>query len=283
MYSFTYMNVLLTGSTGFIGGHLGRELTRLGHAVTLVPDPFYDYQPDQAFDVLFHQAAITDPQSTDRLMMIRRNQWDAKMLFKRVIERGVKRIVYASSAAVYGAGPVPQREDQPVQPLTPYALSKAMLDDQAAELSAKTNVPIVGLRYSNVYGPGEHHKGPNASVVYQLVQQMKSGQRPRLFEHGEQSRDWVSVHDVVQANVLAMGEGVPSGVYNVGSGRAVSFNDVVKWINRLLGTDLAAEYVPNPYQATYQDRTCLDLEKSAAVLGYAPLVTLRDGVKELLA
>jgi ADP-L-glycero-D-manno-heptose 6-epimerase len=274
-------NILITGTSGFVGGHLGRKLQSLGHNVTHVPDPFYEHLPDQPFDVLFHQAAITDPQSTDRAEMLRRNKRDALELFRKAVFYGVKKIVYASSAAVYGCGEVPQREDQLTRPLTVYAASKVQLDMEAAYYSRLVEVPIVGLRYSNVYGPGEGHKGKNASVVYQLVQQMKRGERPRIFEHGEQSRDWVSVHDVVNANVLAMGD-VPSGVYNVGSGTAKSFNTVVATINAVLGTDLAPEYIPNPYTATYQDRTCLDLTKSTAVLGYKPAVGLAYGVMELL-
>jgi ADP-L-glycero-D-manno-heptose 6-epimerase len=276
------VNVLLTGSSGFVGGHLGRKLQSLGHDVQFTRDPYSTHLPERPHDVLFHQAAITDPQSTGRGEMLRVNYNEAVRLFQRAIDAGVKRIVYASSAAVYGSGPCPQREDQPSRPLTCYAESKALLDVSTSLLSHQTGVPIVGLRYSNVYGPGEHAKGKAASVVYQLVQQMRKGHRPKIFEYGEQVRDWVSVRDVVQANVLAMGE-VPSGVYNVGSGRATSFNEVVAVINNVFRFKLDPEYISNPFLGTYQDRTQLDLTKSTTVLGYKPAVGLAEGIRELLA
>lgn len=289
------MKILLTGSSGFIGKHILAELLVQQRSVQMIPDPFRNVLfLDPGPFVLIHQAANTDPQDKDRDGMLRVNWSDAIKLFELAIEAGCKKIVYASSAAVYGKGERVQTETDPMRPLTPYAESKALLDVSAGVLSRRTGVPIVGLRYSNVFGPGENHKGKSASVVFQLVQQMKAGQRPKLFEHGEQRRDWVSVHDVVQANLLAL-ECDQSGVFNVGSGRALTFNSVVKTINRVVyenklladliidpELELKPEYIPNPYAGTYQDLTQLNLTKSETFLKYEPKIDLKGGIRELL-
>src|SRR6185437_12344608 len=125
--------------------------------------------------------------------------------------------------------------------------------------------------YFNVYGPGEAHKGKFASMVYQLAQQMKAGKRPRVFTAGEQKRDFVSVEDVIQANLLAMKVDHPplAANFNVGSGAAHSFNQVIAALNTTLGTNLYPEYFPNPYSFT-QDHTEADLAETRKVLGYNP-------------
>ncbi|QJW93265.1 NAD-dependent epimerase/dehydratase family protein [Frigoriglobus tundricola] len=232
------------------------------------------------YETLIHLAAITDPQTANEADVFRVNYAEAVEFFERALVAGVKRIVWASSASVYGDGPAPQTEGQTVRPLTAYAESKALLEVSAARLSAKYGVPMIGLRFSNVYGPGEAHKGKSASVVYQLVRQMRNGERPRLFWHGEQSRDWVSVHDVCRAITLATERG-GSGVYNVGSGVATCFNNVVATINEQGRLDLTPDYIPNPFKG-YQSYTKLDLTRSGAHLGYVPQVDLVNGIRELL-
>jgi ADP-L-glycero-D-manno-heptose 6-epimerase len=137
--------------------------------------------------------------------------------------------------------------------------------------------PIVGLRYFNVYGPGEDHKGKFASMIHQLAKQMRAGKRPRIFTAGEQKRDFVYVDDVVQANLKAMTV-KSGGVYNVGCGQAFTFNQVVAELNRVLGTNLPPDYFENPYSFT-QDWTQADLTESRRALGYEPKYDLAKGVE----
>src|SRR5690606_29576131 len=124
-----------------------------------------------------------------------------------------------------------------------YGRSKWEMDQRAEQL--KDRLPIVGLRYFNVYGPREEHKERAASMILHLSRQMREGKRPRLFRHGEQKRDFIYVKDVVEANIRAW-EG-PSGVYNVGTGVGSTFNELVACLNRSLGTDLEPEYFDMPY------------------------------------
>jgi ADP-L-glycero-D-manno-heptose 6-epimerase len=195
------------------------------------------------------------------------------------LERWGAKVIYASSAAVYGNCPAPMREDGCLKPKNVYGFSKLMMDNLAFKYLRKyQNAAIIGLRYFNVYGFGEAHKGKFASMVYQLMAKMVRGEKPRLFKWGEQKRDFVYIKDVVKANLLAMEKGI-GGVYNVGSGRARSFNELVAILNEVLGTDFDIEYFDNPYDF-YQNYTEADLTKISNVLGYKPDWSLEEGVRD---
>jgi ADP-L-glycero-D-manno-heptose 6-epimerase len=139
---------------------------------------------------------------------------------------------------------------------------------------------IVGLRYFNVYGPREAHKGVPASMVYHLSRQMKAGQRPRIFKHGEQKRDFVYVKDVVEGSIRAL-DAQGSGIYNLGSGQARSFNELVDVLNKCLGTHFPPDYIDNPH-AHYQNFTQADLTNARRALGYEPRFPLEDGVRDYI-
>ena len=187
------------------------------------------------------------------------------------------RVVWASSCSVYGRGPVPMKESQPPDPLNVYAFSKVAMERLAGRYQKKLAHPIVGLRYSNAYGPGEHHKGKLASMIHQLAGQMRDGRRPRIFRAGEQKRDFVYIDDVVQSNLKAMAA-KHSGVYNAGAGRSWSFNEVVSELNHALSTDLQPDYFDNPYGFT-QDWTETDQALAKQKLGYEPQYDLRRGIE----
>src|SRR5207237_10150602 len=139
---------------------------------------------------------------------------------------------------------------------------------------------IVGLRYFNVYGPREAHKGIPASMVLQLARQMKAGQRPRIFKHGEQQRDFVYVKDIVEGSIRAL-EAKQSGIYNLGSGRARSFNELVEVLNHSLGTSFKPDYIENPH-AHYQNFTEADLVNVRQSLGYEPKYSLETCVDDYI-
>lgn len=267
---------LVTGGAGFIGSNLALHLESLGHDVTVV-DNFHSakqqnltgfrgqmilgdvsgpFDAPGEFDYIFHQAAITDPRYGNDQECYEKNVNGFEQVIAVARRNGAK-LIYASTAGLYGNGPVPMKEDQPKDILTAYGQSKLKMEERALEL--KGELHVVGLRYFNVFGPREAHKGRPASMVYHLWKQMKAGQRPRLFNFGEQERDFVYVKDIVTANLLAL-EGEP-GAYNVGTGRGVSFNELVKVLNQTLGTDLEPEYFEMPYDAkTYQACTIADPE-----------------------
>jgi len=300
-----YQNILITGGVGFIGSNLALKLQKdYPNSKILVLDDFSsanfknlkgfkgivyscDASTDELFfkvedfkpDIIFHLASITDTTVTDQEYMMRRNV-DG---FKNILEFAYDNesiVVYASSASVYGNVKeyVPLKEDREKSSENVYAFSKYIMDNLAQEFSDKTGLKIVGVRYFNVYGPREAHKGKFASMIYQLYLQMKQRNRPRIFKWGEQKRDFIYVKDAVDATILAA-KAPKSTVYNVGSGEATSFNDVIKYLNQALGTNLEPEYFDCPYDF-YQEYTQADMTKIKEELGFVPRYSIQRGIKE---
>jgi len=235
----------------------------------------------QYLDVLFPQAANNDTTCKDEREMLWQNVHSSINVFEWAIANGCQKIVYASSTAVYGKTPAPQREDGPVDPLNAYARSKLELEKVTRHLSVRyPHVTFIGLRYCNVYGPGEHHKGKRASMIHQVGKRIVW--RPvKLFEHGEQKRDWIFVDDVVRANLMAM-EADRSCVVNCGSGVATTFNR----IHDILA-DLYSKwswggpcYIPNPEPEKYQDHTECDMALAKKHLGFVPKYDIEAGIRE---
>ncbi|HWP85790.1 MAG TPA: NAD-dependent epimerase/dehydratase family protein [Terriglobia bacterium] len=291
------MRILVTGGTGFIGSNLVLRLLEQGHEVLITGHdaeqkiPNFrgkmlqpgllgiDWEALGHVDVLFHLAAINDTTSLDEREMMRANVAAAQELFRRVAEGGCRRIVYASSTAVYGDAPAPYREETPARPLNPYARSKKELEEWASRFAAEhPELTVVGLRYCNVYGPRENHKGPRASMIYQLAAQMRQG-NPRLFRFGEQKRDYLYVADAVRANLLAA-EARQSCIVNCGSGKAVTFNALVELLNQTLGVRRRPEYIPNPFADRYQSHTECDMTLAKERLGFEPAYDLPAGLAD---
>src|SRR5215203_2883755 len=222
------MRILITGGAGFIGSNLARRFEADGHQTVVIDDfssasfkNLIDYRGDVRtldvsdpseidalddlgpFEVISHQASITDTTVLDQRKMMHNNVEGFRNLLDLAKEWG-SRVVWASSAATYGRGPAPMTESQPPAPLNVYGYSKLAMEHLARQYAPKLKHPIVGLRYFNVYGAGEQHKGKFASMIHQLAKQMRTGKRPRIFTPGEQKRDFVYVDDVVQANLKAL-------------------------------------------------------------------------------
>ena len=303
------MRILVTGGAGFIGSNLAKRFAADGHDV-VATDSFLsaswtnlvDFPGDVLtlrdhddvdsmrrlgpFDAIFHEASITGVVSTSTGATTTAAEDEHRMMrnnvetFREILDWAVHtsaRVVWASSCSVYGRGPVPMKESQDPDPLNVYGFSKLTMERLAMRYAPKLAHPIVGLRYSNVYGPGEAHKGKLASMIYQLAKQMRDEKRPRIFTAGEQKRDFVYIDDVVQANIKAM-QAKQSGNYNAGAGRSWSFNEVVAELNRVLKTDLQADYFDNPYSFT-QDWTETDQALARKHLGYEPRYDLRAGIE----
>jgi len=235
---------------------------------------------DFRFDYIFHEAAISDTTVQDQKIMMETNLNAFKDLLKMAKETGAG-MIYASSGATYGNAPAPQtvgRED----PANIYGFSKLAMDHLASQWMKESDRPIVGLRYFNVYGPREYYKNKTASMVLQFGHQILAGKRPRLFEGSDKIlRDFIYIDDVIQANIKAC-DPKRSGVYNVGTGKARSFQDIVDILQKELGTELPCEYIPNPFVGQYQFFTQADIEPTREDLGYEPGVTLEEGIRRYL-
>ena len=299
-------NLLVTGGAGFIGSNLTLALhEKFPDARLTVIDDFrsgdfknlagycgdfvaqnlatLDWREqfgDEKFNAIFHLASITDTTNHDQFEQVHDNVES----FRRILNfaRPTKtRIIYASSASTYGATTEASIESNGAAPANIYSFSKTIIDNIAMRAAAESSDwIIIGLRYFNVYGPREAHKGVPASMVYHLAQQMKAGQRPRIFKHGEQKRDFVYVKDAVTGSICAL-DAQTSGIYNLGSGQARSFNELVGVLNKCLGTNFQPDYIDNPH-AHYQNFTEADLDKVQSALGYQPQFSLERGVADYM-
>lgn len=210
----------MRGATGFIGSHTVAKLVASGHTVLgtgvsteqpsacsrlLTPSLVgINWLAVKEIDAVIHLAANNDTLCEDEEEMMLANFHATTMLFKHCLDIGCRTFVYASSASVYGNSPSPQVEDGPLAPLNFYAQSKLRLESFARNFSEQNAVPVIGLRYFNVYGPGEQYKGRRASMVSQIASAASSGRPIKLFKYGEQTRDWVHVEDVATINVAAL-------------------------------------------------------------------------------
>ena len=297
-------SVLVTGGAGFIGSNFVRALgVQFPESHVVVVDDFrsgdfrnlqgfkgdivavdasrldFNRQFDGvSFDAIFHFASITDTTVHDQRLQVHDNVEG----FRRLLDFAVPSqtpVFYASSAATYGTGRTVMSEGMEPAPANVYAFTKVQLDNLARETARKHLAwRVVGLRYFNVYGMNEGHKGAAASMIYQLYKKMKAGERPRVFVAGEQKRDFVYVEDVVAMTLKCL-EAPQSGIYNCGSGRATSFNEVIAILNDSLGTNLETEYFENPYDF-YQPHTEADMSLAKAELGFEPRYQPQEGIRD---
>jgi len=229
------------------------------------------------FDYIFHEAAISDTTALEQDLMIKTNVNAYKDLLDLALAHNAN-MIYASSAATYGNAESPQKVGREA-PQNVYGFSKLSMDYLSREYMKKSNISIVGLRYFNVYGPNEYFKNTTASMILQFGHQILSGKNPRLFEGSDKIlRDFIYIEDIIQANVKAM-KPKESGIYNVGTAKARSFQDIVDILQKELGTNLACEYIPNPFIGSYQFHTQADIKTSKEALSYEPVYEMEDGIK----
>jgi ADP-L-glycero-D-manno-heptose 6-epimerase len=251
---------------------------------------------------VFHLAAITDTTVMDQTRMLAINTEGFQPLVDACLKHTVP-LAYCSSAATYGTPPqTAARRPFPLsaagRPSNIYGFSKWLMESVASRAIARAGSSalssVVGLRYFNVFGPGEAAKGKMASMARQLVRQFAAGQTPRLFKDGSQARDQVYVEDVVNCTLAAAGLANPgghlavptSGVYNVGSGVATSFREIAEAIAETPAcAQFQVEYfdMPAHIRSFYQDFTCADLSETEAGLGWRPVWKPREAIARYAA
>ena len=295
--------ILVTGGNGFIGSNLVKYLIKNNknikidifdkdfnkevfsslelQSINFIPgklECIKSTEFSKKYHHIFHQGAITDTTVMDEDFMLKVNTES----FHQLVELAVKSnatLVYASSAATYGNSEAPNIVGKGETPTNVYGESKLKMDKVAYEyMKEYPELKIIGLRYFNVYGPGESRKGKMSSMILQLYHQIKAGKNPRIFKYGEQKRDFVYVKDVVQANIKAAIYG-ESGVYNVGFGEARTFNDIVEILKKILKSEKETEYFDNPY-SFYQNLTQADISNTKLKLKYNPEFTLEKGITD---
>lgn len=294
------MKCLVTGGAGFIGSNLALELEMLGYEVVVVDnllsgnkrnlDGFNgkfirddvsdkNFEIEGKFEVIFHEAAITDPRYPNDKETYEKNVKGFENMIKLADKNNAK-LVYASTAGLYGNGKAPMKEDQEKEILSSYGKSKLEMDKMAEKLFDKMH--IVGLRYFNVFGPREKYKGRPASMVYHLARQIKEGKNPRIFKFGEQKRDHIYVKDAVDATIKAV-NAKKSCIVNVGTGIATDFNGLIRILNEVLKTALEPEYFDMPYDPkTYQSNTQADIKNAEKLINFKSGWGLKEGIRDYL-
>jgi ADP-L-glycero-D-manno-heptose 6-epimerase len=307
--------IVVTGAAGFVGSNLVRTLNARGHRDIVAIDDLTDgdrfrnladceiadyldrgefralVEGKRALEasVVFHQGACADTTESDGRYMMENNYAYSKDVLHWALEQKAA-LVYASSASVYGLARHCVEEPCCEGPLNVYAYSKLQFDNYVRRLMPEIGTTVVGLRYFNVYGPREGHKGRMASMVSQLYRQLATTGVARLFGGtdgygpGEQRRDFVDVADVVEVN-LHFGLGPPRvGIYNVGTGQSRSFNDVARALIGRMGRG-RVEYIPFPdaLRGKYQSFTEANIDALRAS-GYArAFATIEEGIGRLIA
>jgi ADP-L-glycero-D-manno-heptose 6-epimerase len=305
---------IVTGAAGFVGSNIVRGLNARGVRDILAVDDLQDGDkfrnlrdcdiadymdraefrdfvrrgsPGLDVTAVLHQGACADTTESDGRYMMDNNFTLSKELLHWALGRRAP-FVYASSASVYGMARLCAEAPECESPLNVYAYSKLLFDRYVRRLLPSLSSTVVGLRYFNVYGPRESHKGRMASMVSQLRDQLARTGVARLFQgtdgfaDGEQRRDFVYVGDAVSVNLFFAGEGVKKGVFNVGTGQSRSFNDIARILIDRLGRG-EIQYVPFPdsLRGKYQSFTESDISLLRAS-GYGrPFTPLEEGVRLL--
>lgn len=295
------MKILVTGGAGFIGSHVADALVAAGHTVHVLDDlstgrvdnvpaeatlHTFDIRSDEAaslmareqYDVLVHHAAQMDVRAS-----VADPSFDADVNVRGFLnlaeagrEHGLRRILFASTGgAIYGEPDyTPQDEAHPLRPVSPYGITKLTTEKYLYFYQQQYGIDYVALRYANIYGPRQNPHG-EAGVVAIFTQYMLEGQQPVINGDGKQTRDYVYVGDVVQANLKALQyEG--SGIFNVGTGVETNVNELFHYLRTLTGAEVEEQHGPG--KPGEQQRSVLGFQRSERELGWTPQVGIEEGL-----
>jgi len=308
--------IIVTGGAGFVGSNLVKALNEQGRSDVIVVDnlsdgkkflnivdcELADYLDKDCFleliskdilpfkiEAIFHEGACSSTTEWNGKFMMENNYEYSKTLLHYCLEHETS-FFYASSASVYGDGPVYKEDREFEKPLNIYGYSKFQFDQYVRSILPKAKSQVVGFRYFNVYGPREQHKGSMASVAFHIHNQILKGEEPKLFGEyggygpGMQKRDFVYVGDIVKVNLWMQQNLEISGIFNVGTGKSQSFKDVA---NAVIDFHKQGkiEYIPFPdhLRGSYQVFTEADIHQLRSVGYREPFKTVEQGVYEYMA
>jgi len=295
--------VLVTGGAGFIGSNLANALAadndvvavddcylgtpdNLDDAVEFVDASVLDDDLPTDVDALFHLAALSSyaMHEDDPTRGARVNVEGFVNAVEQARDDGCDTVVYASTSSIYGSRTTPSPESMDVTVNTGYEASKMARENYAEYFASHYDCSMAGLRFFSVYqgyGGAEEHKGEYANVIAQFADDLAHGRPPKLYGDGTQTRDFTHVDDVVRAIELAADHRL-NGIYNVGTGDAYSFDDLVDMLNDELGTDVDPEYVENPIpEDVYVFDTCADYAKIHEATGWEPDIDFEAGIERV--
>lgn len=304
--------IIVTGGAGFIGSNIVKGLNNRGRCdiivvddltdgkkfINLVDCDYVEYLDKKAFlesietgeldeelvEIIFHQGACSDTMEWNGRFMMENNFQYSKILFQFCQNHEIP-LIYASSAAVYGSGNVFCEDREFESPLNVYGYSKFQFDQYVRYFQEKLTSQVVGLRYFNVYGPRESHKGKMASVAFHHYNQIRETGVVKLFGEydgygpGEQLRDFIYVGDIVDINLFFMDHPEISGIFNAGTGRSQPFNDIANTVIEFFGKG-QIEYTPFPdsLKGHYQSFTQADINHLRQAGFKQPFKTVQEGV-----
>ena len=308
--------IIVTGGAGFIGSNLVYGLNKIGHTDILVVDDLTDgtkfgnivdfkirdyWDKDQLkqfvinkntfpqnITAIFHQGACSTTTEWDGRFMMQNNYEYSKILLHYCVEHAIP-FFYASSGSVYGINSKFTESEENESPVNIYGYSKYLFDVYVRQFAMTAQSQVVGLRYFNVYGPREAHKKSMASVVFHFNEQLLSTDVVSLFKgsagygNGEQRRDFIHVDDVISVNLWCMKNTAPNGIYNFGTGKSQSFNDIANAVIKWHGHG-KIEYIdfPEKLENCYQSYTQADIS-ALRNAGYdKDFIPLTKGVNEYL-
>jgi len=295
------MDIVVTGGCGFIGSNLVERLIKDGHAVTIFDNlstgnlnnlkgldvklfnkPYHHLHGlGSRCDVIFHLGIPSSaPMYKQNPRLVGEAINDAIEVFEYANERKCK-VVYASSSSIYNGNRLPFREDMNIFVTDYYTECRLAIERLASLYNMLYGVKSVGLRFFSVYGPKEGYKGRYANILSQFLWSMLKDERPLVFGDGTQTRDFIYVTDVVESLILAMMKDFDREIFNVGSGVANSFNDIVDLLNEALSRSIQPIYKPNPIK-NYVLHTLADTSRAECVLGFKAQIPLRKGIALLL-
>jgi UDP-glucose 4-epimerase len=297
------MKYLVTGGAGFIGSHLVEELVNNGSEVIVVDDlttgsldNLREFKEKiniitgrcsevvdeiKEIDGIYH---LGIPSSSPMYKKDRFLVSKAIEDFISIIELAMKencRLVFASTSSIYNGNPIPWKEDMDIKITDFYTEGRYYMERLAKLYNDLYGVESIALRFFSVYGEREEAKKQYANLVSQFIWCMKKGEQPVIYGDGTQTRDFIYVKDTVNACILAMESNIKYDIFNVGTGKNYSLNELIEIINNILGTNIKPKYVPNPIK-NYVYHTLADPTKAKEKLGFEAKISLEEGIRRLI-